>query len=184
MSHNKDNQAISSSAQGKWVGYWQSPIAGESELELPEQYAVLLVLDGEISFTFNQHDTKTIGEKSLIVIDRQQLTNCKWEANTAILEFTPPEKIFRFFASCSSAFQVPCSTIVPIRSKLQKWVDDLMAERLHHKEVLTNDRRREYCVRLGNILRSYPALQVGELLVPFHACSMSGEKKCKGEFCE
>lgn len=183
MPQNKDTQTISSSAQGKWVGYWESAVAGESELELPEQYAVLLVLDGEITLTFNRYAQRTVSKSSLVVIDRQQLTNYKWTAGTALLEFTPPKKMFHFFASCSNTFQIPCSSIVPMCPALQQWIDDLMAERLQPKEALTAVRRRDYCVRLGNILRSYPSLQVGELLIAFHACSISGEKKCQGELC-
>lgn len=134
---------------------------------------------------FNGYNQRTVGKDSLVVIDRQQLAHFKWSAGTIILEYTPPEKIFRFFDSCSTAFRISCSATVPMRPNLQKWIDDLMDERLQPKEMLTDIRRRDYFVRLGNILRSYPPLQVSELLVPFHACSINGhKKKCKGEFCE
>lgn len=184
MSVNKDCEVIAASQQGDWVRYWNNPIAGEKELKLLERFAVLVVLDGKIDLVFNGYNQQTVGKDSLVVIDRQQLVCFRWAADTAILEYTPPEKIFRFFDSCSTSFQVPCSTIVPVRPKLQKWIDDLMDERLQPKEMLTNIRRRDYCVRLGNIIRSYPPIQVGELIVPFHACSLSGEKKCKGVLCE
>lgn len=179
----KEKQAISASAPGQWVGYWRSDTAGIKEMGLPEQYAVLLVMEGEITLSFRGYSDKTIEEKSLVVIDRQQLTGFRWTAGTAILEFTPPEKIFRFFGSCSRAFQVPCSTIVPVLPPLQQWIDELMAERLRPKEELTDIRRRDFCVRLMNILQGYPPLLVGELLVAFQVCAMSGDKKCRGEMC-
>lgn len=184
MQENKDNKVISSTTESQWVRYWESPESGERELELPQRYAVLLVLEGEVWFTFNSHDRKIIEKQSLVVIDRHQLTNFKWAAGTAMLEYTPPEKIFRFFACCSTTFQVPCSTIVPVYPPLQEWIDDLMNQRHQPQEMLTEALRREYCVRLGNILQNYPPVMVGELLVAFQACSMSGEKKCKGELCK
>lgn len=184
MPQNINNPETPSSPQGEWIGYWEEAVTGERELKLPEQFTILVVLDGEVMLTFNRHDRKTVGQKSLIVIDQKQLTNFKWKAGMAVLIYTPPKKIFRFFSSCSTVFKVPCSTIVPIRPELQKWIDDLMEERLQPKEMLTESRCRSYCVRLGNILRGYPPLLIGELRIPFQACSMSGSEKCEGELCE
>lgn len=183
MLRNKNSATDSSARQSEWVSYWESSIAGKGELILPEQFTILLVLKGEIELIFNGYIHKTISNNFMIVIDNKQLTGFTWEAGTAILEYTPPNKIIRFFISCSSAFKVPCSTIVPVLPLLQTWIDNLMADQLQPKEKLTDALRRDYCVRLGNILRSYPPLLVGELLVPFKACSISGDKKCKGEHC-
>lgn len=183
MTENKDNEVISSSAQGKWVGHWWNPIAGERELILPERFAVLVVLNGEIDLVFNKYTHRTISKQSLVIIDRQQLTSFKWKAATSILEFTPPKKIFQFFISCGSVFKVPCSTIIPVLGKLQEWVNNLMTERLKPASELDEICQRNYCVRLMNILNDYPPLLVGEILVAFQACAMSGEKKCNEDAC-
>lgn len=178
-----ERYALSTSAPGCWVGYWQSDTAGTEEIELPERYAILLVLEGEITLSFLVYRSLIVGKKSLVVIDRQQISQFSWSAGTAILEFTPPKKIFRFFGSCSRAFQIPCSAVVPVYPELQIWIDDLMAERLRPTEELTHILHRNYCVRLMNILNGYPPLLVGELLVAFQACAMSGKKRCRGEIC-
>ena len=171
------------SAPGCWVGYCQGDTAGTEEIEHHERYAILLVLEGEITLSFIVYRSLIVGKKSLVMIDRQQLSQISWSAGTAILEFTPPKKIFRFFGSCSRAFQIPCSTVVPVSPELQTWIDDLMAERLRPAEELTNILHRDYCMRLMNILNGYPPLLVGELLVAFQACAMSSKQKCKGESC-
>lgn len=177
-------QTISSSPPTQWVQYLKYETTGEQVLDIPEQYAALLVLEGEITLWFKGYESKNIGHQSLVVIDREQIKDFKPLADTAILAFTPPKKIFRFFRSCCKAFSLPCSPIVPILPELQQWADELIAEQLRPKEELTDVCQRNYCMRLMNILNDYPPLLVGELLVAFQACAMSGEKRCRHGACK
>lgn len=177
METNKNKSEKQFDIGKEWVAYTHYEVADKLTLVLQESFVILFVLDGELTLNFS-YTIKKVEQKMMIIIERKQLIDASCSANTKLLEFCPPKKIFRYFISCNRVFSLPSSTIVPMLPQLSEWVDVLLATTRNETILLDKDRYNS-CSNLAKILKEYPPRLAEELLVPFTACCMSGEGACK-----
>lgn len=150
--------------------------AGRVTLLAERRYCFLFVLQGSIK-TLNSSHIEIFESHTLAVIDKQQIETCTCTAGTYLLEFQPPKRIDHFFRNASIAFGTSSSEHVAYTEDIEAWIEQL------HNDCLQGIRPSEYsyCFRLRHLLRQYPDIALGTLVIPLHACALTSGKclQCK-----
>lgn len=150
--------------------------AGRVILLSERRYCFLFVLQGSIEMQGSCH-IEILESHTFAVIDKQQVEICTCTAGTYLLEFLPPKRMDRFFRNASTAFGMPSSEHVAYAEDIAEWIEQL------HNDCLQGIRPSEYsyCIRLRHLLRQYPSIVLGTLVIPLHACALTSGKclQCK-----
>lgn len=150
--------------------------AGRVTLLAGRRYSFLFVLQGSIK-TQNSSHIDIFENHTLAVIDKQKFDICTCTAGTYLLEFLPPKRIDRFFRNASTAFGTSSSEHVAYTEDIDEWIEQL------RNDCLQGIRPCEYsyCLRLRHLLRRYPDIALGTLVIPLHACALTSGKcsQCK-----
>ena len=146
--------------------------AGQVTLLDERRYCFLFVLQGSIQ-CYASCRTERFGSRTLVIIDKQQIDRCICSLGTALLEFLPPRRIDHFFQSTAAAFGTPTSECVPFNEDIDNWIEELRCDCLHG----VRPDEYAYCCHLRKLLRQYPDIVLGTLVIPLHACALTS-KKC------
>lgn len=145
------------------------------------RYCFLFILQGYVEI-YTPFRTEVFGNHTMAVVDKSQIGECICPSGTVWLEFLPPKRIEYFFSSASKAFGMACSEHIPFTEGISSWIEQLYADCLHG---LRPD-EYSYCCQLRHLLRDYPDIVLGTLVIPLHACALTSGKctQCKTQSSE
>lgn len=171
------SQLIAISTMGKAPARFTYSEQGGSITLLSEgRYLFLFVLQGSVEVQTSLR-MEVFSDRTLAVIDKLKIGECICLPGTVLLEFLPPKRIEYFFSSASKAFGTACSEHIPFIAEIDSWIEQLYTDCLHG---LRPD-EYTYCCQLRRLLRNYPDIVLGTLVIPLHACALTSGKcaQCK-----
>ena len=150
---------------------------GSTRFEGECTHPMLFVLQGEVKMRFHNTST-TVKEGNFLIIDRASLREAESTPDTVVLKYTPPTKLSRFFVSCCSAFNQTCTTPAPILQPLWDWIQTLIGE-IAAGQPMDTDTCCTHRRNLAKVIIQYPRSLLGEIYVPFYACSRMSCEECR-----